>query len=308
MSIRWSFGSSKPASPLLAAFVSTIARTSPNATKHQAMRSSRRLVPVPANTFAARNTNTTSLNLKYYWSRNNSARAGRQATTSQKRLQSTSPNNGNGHHANSQQPRGSSNAFTTLSTLTNIFAAGTGTFASTLLALYLATVVETSAHEFLYEYFPHWYYEVREEDLPNCLMGREVARRVTGLVELNRARGVGEGRDSYLMGMDGWMEASTADVASAELLAEADFERRQGVATATSDWQRRMTERRASIIKQEEQDFALGFVSSPAELSFQRKSQSNAKNSGKWEFETKKIQEEAARKLQEGLINVAMTA
>mmetsp|Transcript_21985 Transcript_21985/g.53211 ORF Transcript_21985/g.53211 Transcript_21985/m.53211 type:complete len:309 (+) Transcript_21985:87-1013(+) len=308
MSIQWSFGARKPASPLVAAFVSTIARTSPtpSATKHQAMRKSRRLVPVPTNAFAARNATSTSP--KHNWFRNNSA-PGRQATTSQKRFQSTSSNNGNGRHGNSQQPRGRSNAFTTLSTLTNIFAAGTGTFASTLIALYLATVVETSAHEFLYEYFPHWYYEVREEDLPICLMGREVARRVTGLVESNRARGVGEGRDSYLMSIDGWMEAaSTADVASSELLAEADFERRRGGAMASSDWQRRMTEKRENIIKQEEQAFSLGFVSSPAETSFQRKSQNNHKNSGVFEIETKKIQQEAARKLQERLMSVAMTA
>lgn len=62
-----------------------------------------------------------------------------------------------------------------------------------------------------------------------------------------------------------------------------------------------MTEKRASIIEKEEEDFlSLG---SP-----QGKSSSSANKSGVLELEAKKIQEEAAKKLQERLMSVAMTA
>ncbi len=60
----------------------------------------------------------------------------------------------------------------------NIAIAGTGTAASTMLALYLATVVEKSAHEMLYKYFPEKYFLVRDEDLPECLKERELTRRL----------------------------------------------------------------------------------------------------------------------------------
>lgn len=79
--------------------------------------------------------------------------------------------------SHSSNASSSSNLRNNLSTLTkNIAIAGTGTFASTLLALYLATVVESSAHETLYDYFPNWYCEVREEDRPVCLRERELLR------------------------------------------------------------------------------------------------------------------------------------
>ena len=172
--------------------------------------------------------------------------------------------------------------------------------------------METSAHEFLYEYFPHWYAEVHEEDLPTCLKSLEVARRVTGLVESNRARGVKSGSADSLMGMDGWMEPMmmVRAVVDDELLAEAAFEKRQEApdeSNTTSTWQRRITEKRASIIEQEEQEFSRGVnnMSSDSSLSSQSKLSESAKNGL---METKKIQEEAARKFQERLMSAAMTA
>lgn len=48
-----------------------------------------------------------------------------------------------------------------------------------LLTLYLATVVETSAHNKLYEHFPQWYSDVSEENLPTCVRDREIRRRLT---------------------------------------------------------------------------------------------------------------------------------
>lgn len=237
------------------------------------------------------------------------------AAAYQKRLHSTRPkNNGNNKPGNSNN-----NTFSTRSTLSTLITAGTGTLASTLLALYLATIVETSAHEFLYEYFPHWYYEIATEDLPTCLKPREVARRVTGVVELNRARGLGEGGESLvMMGMDGWMEQrrESSRIVDAELLAELEFEKRQSERVVSvvdvdendneevheqSVWQRKMTEKRASIIEKEEEDFVS--LGSP-----QGKSNSSANKSGVLELEAKKIQEEAAKKLQERLMSVAMTA
>jgi len=212
----------------------------------------------------------------------------------QKRFHSSSPNSN--HNKNS-----ANSPFTTISTLSHLLAAGTGTFASTLLALYLATIVETSAHSSLYEYFPHWYSEVHEEDLPNCLKARELARRATGIVEINRLRGVGEGRDSLMMGLDGWMEGSQ------ELLAEVEFERRQeqrGISTTTlAPWQRRMTQNRADIIEEEEKEFSRGILSSANNEDVVKKSKAESFMDAK-----KKIQEEAAKKLQEQLLSVAMTA
>lgn len=152
---------------------------------------------------------------------------------------------------------------------------------------------------------------MHEEDLPTCLKSLEVARRATGLVELNRSRGVELGSADSLMGMDGWMEPNmmVRTVVDAELLAEAAFEKRQEApdeSNTTSTWQRRITEKRASIIEQEEQEFSRGVnMSSDSSLSSQSKLSESAKNGL---METKKIQEEAARKFQERLMSAAMTA
>lgn len=157
--------------------------------------------------------------------------------------------------------------------------------------------METSAHEFLYDHFPHWYDEVPLEELPTCLKNRAIER---SLGKLNsREKGLGEVEegtvvdDFGLMGMDGWMEQQGQS--SSILLAELEFEKRQ----ETSAWQRKMTEKRADIIHQEEEDFSRGFL--PAADSFS----SSAKNGL---VETKRIHEEASMKLQERLMSVAMTA
>lgn len=56
-----------------------------------------------------------------------------------------------------------------------------------LLTLYLATVVETSAHNKLYEHFPHLYSDVSEDDLPVCVRDREIRRRTSGGGRVRRA-------------------------------------------------------------------------------------------------------------------------
>ena len=238
----------------------------------------------------------------------------------QKRFTSTSPKNNSNNNKN--------NTFSTLSTISTLLTAGTGTFVSTLLALYLATIVETSAHLFLYEYFPNKYAQVHEGDLPNCLKQRELARRATGHVELNRKRGV---RDNDLMSMDGWMESTTSgeeegEMMNAELLEELKFEQRHQVSRALSSpynydsnesnngaketssrmlslWQRKLTEKRQSIIEKEEHDFMKGVNKVSSKDS---KPDGIAKNS--LMKTNKQMQEEAARKLQEHLMSVAMTA
>ncbi|KAL9182250.1 hypothetical protein ACHAXT_012902 [Thalassiosira profunda] len=238
-----------------------------------------------------------------------------QAPSLQRRFQSTTPpTNGGG---NSPFRKDAHSALSTLSTLGHLLAAGTGTFASTLFALYLATVVESSAHESLYENFPHWYAEIREEDLPMCVRERELSRRVTGVVvEGNRAKGV-EGRDG-LMGMDGWMEVSVSDggnsildAEAAELLAEAEFERRQEAkgmnnTASMAGWQRRMTEKREGIIAKEEREFSRGLPTSASTSETQTKRLGEGAKKGL--ATARKVHEEAARKLQERLASVAMTA
>ena len=46
-------------------------------------------------------------------------------------------------------------------------------------SLYLATVVEKTAHRKLYDHFPHLYFEIAEDSLPNCVRDREVLRRLS---------------------------------------------------------------------------------------------------------------------------------
>lgn len=72
---------------------------------------------------------------------------------------------------------GSNDAATFSTLLTSVVGAGIGTLTSTMFALYLATIVETSAHDFLYGYFPSRYHDLSEDDLPMCLREREMARR-----------------------------------------------------------------------------------------------------------------------------------
>lgn len=264
-----------PSSPSAAA-VSSLARTS----QRQAAAKSRAAM-LPINGFASRQIHTRPNNLI----RHNipDAYAIRQvpsASQTQGRFHSAFSNNGN------RPPRNERGAIGTLSTLSNIFAAGTGTFASTLFALYLATVVETSAHETLYEYFPLWYADVREEDLPHCLMDREVARRATNLVQSNRARGVESDVAGGLMGVDGWME-----------LEEGELEGDQSATAASAwTWQRKLTLKRERIVEREERDFSRGFAVAGLE---------GAKTGA---VERKKAREEAPRKLQERLVSLAMTA
>mmetsp|Transcript_55051 Transcript_55051/g.117007 ORF Transcript_55051/g.117007 Transcript_55051/m.117007 type:complete len:337 (+) Transcript_55051:65-1075(+) len=287
---RWSasHGVKKPlSSPFVVAFLSTSTRTSSQQVGKPlvAIKSSCLL---PVNGSAARGQHGTFKRLARDGNATSLAKR-RAATTSHKRFHSSSPNN------NNNRPRIENNTLATLSTLGNIFSAGTGTFASTLLALYLATVVETSAHNFLYEYFPRWYAGVREEDLPECLKSREVARRATGTVQLNRARGVEPGAVDGLMGMDGWMEQEDGMTDAELLLMGVELEDDSNVAKeTTSMWERKTTARRANIIEEEERDFSRRFM--PSE---------GAKTGL---VETKKIQEEASRKFQEQLVGLAMTA
>ena len=142
MPIRWSSPSSVRSSPIVSAFLSTIAKTSKQTPAKQAIKSH---LSATSSSSARKSTSTNSSK----WAANSSS--------------SSSQSSARNSH---------------LSTLSNIAFAGTGTFASTLLALYLATVVEKSAHELLYEYFPEKYFEIREEDLPACLKDEEMRRRL----------------------------------------------------------------------------------------------------------------------------------
>lgn len=53
-----------------------------------------------------------------------------------------------------------------------------GTMVSTVSAVYLATVVETSAHKALHKNFPHLYADIPQQDLPTCVLNQEVQRRM----------------------------------------------------------------------------------------------------------------------------------
>ncbi|KAL7438186.1 hypothetical protein ACHAXH_009676 [Discostella pseudostelligera] len=212
-----------------------------------------------------------------------------------------------------------SNSINTLSTLSNIFAAGLGTFASTLAALYLATIVETSAHEFLYEYFPHMYADIPDDSLPHCLINRELARRVTGLVVLNRSRGVGmegaEEESMMLMGMDGWMEQPDLGHDNDMIVAQQGYEkptqqetRRVSSLPSSLSWERRMMDNRARIIENEEKEFTRGFIFSTTTSSSSSSSSTTSSHQGKTNRFMEKVQAEATRKFQEQLTSVAMTA
>ena len=93
---------------------------------------------------------------------------------------------------------------------------------STLFALYLATEVESYAHSTLYEYFPHKYYPIADEDLPRVIKDKEMIRRRTGLVTSEGASGrVWD--DSYLS-VDGMVVIDDTNVGGEELMAEQQLE------------------------------------------------------------------------------------
>jgi hypothetical protein len=291
MPIRWP--SSPGKSPLVSALLSSIAKTSSN---QQALARSSRL---PINSASAAARKSTSTKTSSQWASSSSSK------TKQEPFQSTF------NHLNN------------LTSLTKSVAiAGTGTFLSTVFALYLATVVETSAHETLYEYFPQKYYGVRDEDLPNCIKDKEMMRRLTGMVPIS-SRHQGRQMSDSLMSMDGWVHPEKGERSlsvAAELMEEEEFEHvqeSQGIScTSTSSstmttptynlapWQRKMTEKRARIIEEEEKNSRVG-SSWPmwGESTFMSSSKSKSL------MERKRVQEEViARQLQERLMSVAMTA
>ena len=114
-----------------------------------------------------------------------------------------------------------------LSTLGNIFGAGVGTFASTLFALYLATIVETSAHEALYNNFPHKYANIPEDELPVCVKDKEMSRR----------------------------NIQAGAVATGEKVMEEDDSPQLHLLKTTSLWESWMDEERARIVKEETRMF-----------------------------------------------------
>lgn len=200
--------------------------------------------------------------------------------------------------------------FHNLSTLASISksiaVAGTGTFVSTLFALYLATRVESLAHETLYEYFPYKYYEIAEGDLPMVVRDREMMRRRTGEVKSERVRG--RVWDERYLSLDGFLiPDDEREVGMAELLAEEELEAENSKMTL---WQRRMTEKREKIIEQEERDFTNAesktvrplWEASNGVLSSSTTTVSNQL------MERKRMQEEMAKKFQESLMSTAMTA
>ncbi|KAL3779341.1 hypothetical protein HJC23_007471 [Cyclotella cryptica] len=296
MPVRWSSSTGvKSFSPFARAFLSTIAKSSSKPLEH------RPHLPRSALT-------------KSILPRNNQIQQPIQSklglgSSSFRTFQSTPPSH--------------QNLRTTLASIASvsksIALAGTGTLTSTLLALYLATVVETAAHQTLYEYFPHKYYEIREEDLPTCLREREMRRRLTGEVSVERVRG--RVWDERYLSVDGWVipeEGGDSSVGASELLEEEELE---NALSSVSSWQRRMTEKRERIIAREEREFNKdeGMLSNGERtLSWPLWGESTAfpssssplpsSSSNKNVLERRKVQEEMARKFQESLLSTAMTA
>lgn len=165
---------------------------------------------------------------------------------------------------------------------------------STLFALYLATEVESYAHSTLYEYFPHKYYPIADEDLPRVIKDKEMIRRRTGFVTSERANGrVWD--DSYLS-VDGMVVIDDTNVdGGGELMAE-----------QMNLWQRQMTKKREQIIEREEREFTSGDVKSARPLWEEFKSSSYSNDSQL--SERKKLQEEMTKRFQERLMSTAMTA
>ena len=161
------------------------------------------------------------------------------------------------------------------------------------------------------------YADIPDDALPHCLVNRELARRVTGLVVLNRSRGVGmegaEEESMMLMGMDGWMEQP--DLGHDEMIGAQQHgcenhtmqqeRRRVSPLPLSSSWERRMMDYRARIIENEEKEFTRGFVFSTTTSS---STTSTSSHQGKTNRFMEKVQAEATRKFQEQLTSVAMTA
>ena len=175
---------------------------------------------------------------------------------------------------------------------------------STLFALYLATEVESYAHSTLYEYFPHKYYPIADEDLPRVIKDKEMIRRRTGLVTSERASGrVWD--DSYLS-VDGMVVIDDTNVGGEELMAEQQLESDLTGGNDMTSWQRQMTKKREQIIEWEEREFTNGEVKNARSLWGEFKSASNS-SEGQLS-ERKKLQEEMTKRFQERLMSTAMTA
>lgn len=176
---------------------------------------------------------------------------------------------------------------------------------STLFALYLATEVESYAHSTLYEYFPHKYYPIADEDLPRVIKDKEMIRRRTGLVTSERANGrVWD--DSYLS-VDGMVVIDDTNVdGGGELMAEQQLESELTGSSNMNLWQRQMTKKREQIIEREEREFTSGEVKNARPLWEEFKSSSYSNDSQL--SERKKLQEEMTKRFQERLMSTAMTA
>mmetsp|Transcript_6333 Transcript_6333/g.13784 ORF Transcript_6333/g.13784 Transcript_6333/m.13784 type:complete len:302 (-) Transcript_6333:254-1159(-) len=154
MPIRWSNSANTRPSPMVSAFLTSMSKTS----RCSALK---RATQLPVSSSAARKSTSTNSSAK--WASRNGA-------------QNSSNQSYGANRSSYESFRNNLSTFASLSK--NIAIAGTGTAASTMLALYLATVVEKSAHELLYECFPEKYFLVRDEDLPECLKERELTRRL----------------------------------------------------------------------------------------------------------------------------------
>ena len=174
---------------------------------------------------------------------------------------------------------------------------------STLFALYLATKVETLAHETLYEYCPSKYYSIAEEDLPSCVKDKEMIRRRTGQIKSERVKGrVWD--DSY-MSLDGWVIPDREGVGASELLAEEALEEENSKMTS---WQRKMTEKRAGIIEQEMNEFKNVESRGSWPLWGDNGVVSSGVAVNKQLMERKKLHEDMTKRFQESLMSAAMTA
>jgi hypothetical protein len=170
-----------------------------------------------------------------------------------------------------------------LSTLGNIFGAGIGTFASTLFALYLATIVETSAHESLYNNFPYKYANIPEDELPVCIKDREISRR----------------------------EIQAEVAATQEKVREEDDSPKLHLLKTTSLWESWMAEERARIAKEEtrmfEEEARMFAELLPAKELLAMNVSNNSITNNRCE-EIKRIRQAEARKFREQLTSLAMTA
>jgi len=175
-----------------------------------------------------------------------------------------------------------------LSTLGNIFGAGVGTFASTLFALYLATIVETSAHEALYNNFPHKYANIPEDELPVRVKDKEMSRR----------------------------EIQAGAVAAEDEVREEDDSPKLHLLKTTSLWESWMDEERARIVNEEtrmfEEEARMFAELLPAKellaMNVCNNGSSSSSSTNNRSEEIKRIRQVEARKFREQLTSLAMTA